>query len=63
MISPEVKLAKTSPAPTATAQGQKKTCKIADFYGGDWRSILVMAVGKFALRAMTHGDTDRTISP
>jgi hypothetical protein len=36
---------KIPPAPTATAQRQKKTCKTAEFYAGDMRSVFTRAVG------------------
>jgi hypothetical protein len=36
---------KISPAPTATAHRQKKTCKTAEFYADDVRSVFTRAVG------------------
>jgi hypothetical protein len=40
-----VKVVKIPTAPTATTQRQKKTCKAAEFYAGDMRSVLAVAVG------------------
>jgi len=44
---------KISPAPTATAQRQKKTCKTAKFYAGDTQSVLAEALGNGPLAVDT----------
>jgi hypothetical protein len=44
---------KISPAPTAIAERQKKTCKTAEFYAGDTRAVFDVAVGNHPLRVDT----------
>jgi hypothetical protein len=44
---------KISPAPTATAQRQNKTCKTAEFYVSDTRSVFAEALGNGPLAVDT----------